>query len=216
MRWIDKILANEPGTLRAYRSTPNATYKGFVDSDQLLKKALCKEQGYLCCYCMRRLSTNSVSVEHYITQSKHQDSPFSEDVHFQNQLKYSNLLASCNDKWRNCSGIRGDIPISSDPTNSEIEQKIGWLKNGKAYSIYKDQAIERDIEKTLRLNEETLKVNRASIIKKVRADCEKHNWQPPKLKTLLRNWKSLDKEGQYNEYCQVAIEYLSKKLAKRI
>ena len=55
MKYIQKNIKNEPDTLKAYRSTPNATYTGFADTRQLLKTALCKEQGYICCYCMRRI-----------------------------------------------------------------------------------------------------------------------------------------------------------------
>ena len=74
MKYIQK--GKEPSTLKKYReTTPNAVYdKGYVDSGQVLKKTLLKEQGYICAYCMKRISlkrTNnkpSIEVEHFLSQ----------------------------------------------------------------------------------------------------------------------------------------------------
>ena len=214
MKYIYKIVANEPYTLREFRSTPNATYKGFGDIDKLLKSELCNEQGFICCYCMRRVLPDSMSVEHFIPQTRHSDSPYSDTFHRENQLKYSNMLASCNDSLRNCSGIRGNIPLTLDPMNKLIENQVGCLKNGKMTTSSKNIAVENDIEKALQLNNQTLKDNRARIIKKVRDDCDQANWQPKRLRSHLKSWKSKDSNGYFKEYCQVAVAFLSKQLSK--
>jgi hypothetical protein len=111
MKFIAKNLRNEPKTLIEYRATPSSSYSGFGDTDKLLKVALCKEQGYICCYCMRAIDENTMSIEHYITQNRHPNSPLSEKEHQGNDLKYGNMLGSCNSKERNCSGERGNEPL---------------------------------------------------------------------------------------------------------
>ncbi|MFM2376715.1 MAG: hypothetical protein RLZZ165_1812 [Bacteroidota bacterium] len=58
MRHILKSANNEPQSLRDYRRTPDATYRGYTDkypstphhSLPPLKNMHAQEQGYICCY----------------------------------------------------------------------------------------------------------------------------------------------------------------------
>ena len=51
-----------------------------------LRKFLLEEQGYICCYCMSRISCDNSKIEHFKPQSPHRDK----------QIEYSNLFISCN------------------------------------------------------------------------------------------------------------------------
>lgn len=53
---------------------------------QRLRKNLVDEQGKICCYCMRRISTNSSHIEHFLPK----------EIFTDKDLSYENLLASCN------------------------------------------------------------------------------------------------------------------------
>lgn len=65
MKYIEKKISNEPKTLKDYRdTTPNASYDGFGDTDNLLKKALLEEQGHICAYCMKRIKLGQNSLGH--------------------------------------------------------------------------------------------------------------------------------------------------------
>jgi hypothetical protein len=82
MKYIVKDIRNEPNALRKYRNeTPNAHYKGYTDKDietdeaHPLKKALLKEQGHICAYCMGPISLQlneqhkpKIEVEHFEPQ----------------------------------------------------------------------------------------------------------------------------------------------------
>ncbi len=237
MKYIEKHLGNEPFTLKEYRSTPNATYKGYTDSykeedlnrqdlsykketgqaPKPLKMALCKEQGYICCYCMRRIDEERVTVEHYITQERHPDSPYSEQIHKDNQLIYSNLLASCNTGERNCSGIRGNSPLIINPLSILIEQQISFQKDGKIISS--SPQIAKDIDILMLNSKETafqLLENRAVILEKVRSSLPKSSksWTKAQLQAELKKWENPDKQGRYRPFCQIAIAYLQSKLKK--
>ncbi len=79
MKYIEKKIGNEPKTLKSYRdTTPEASFKGFTDTDHLLKKALLAEQGHICAYCMQRISLKlnakhkpRIEVEHILSQENH-------------------------------------------------------------------------------------------------------------------------------------------------
>src|SRR5690606_4757453 len=102
MKYIPKDIKNEPTELRNYRiSTPNATYKGYIDTIKddnkeryPLREALLKEQGYICAYCMGYISIlernengkPKIEVEHFKPQSKYPNL----------DLRYENLLGVCN------------------------------------------------------------------------------------------------------------------------
>ncbi|QSV71285.1 MAG: TIGR02646 family protein [Aphanizomenon flos-aquae KM1D3_PB] len=88
----------EPACLLKYRQIERTdcdgyrpNYDGYRPKKPLtLKKALLTEQGYICCYCMRRISEDNMEIEHWQPQSKYPEL----------QINYKNLLASC-------SGNRG-------------------------------------------------------------------------------------------------------------
>jgi hypothetical protein len=49
------IKGSEPSCLLQYRQIDGANYDGYHPKEPL-KKSLLKEQGYICCYCMGRIS----------------------------------------------------------------------------------------------------------------------------------------------------------------
>ena len=58
MRWLRK--GREPPALRDYRVVPGATWDGadFTAVKDDLRAALLRDQEWLCCYCMRRISSD--------------------------------------------------------------------------------------------------------------------------------------------------------------
>jgi hypothetical protein len=226
MRFILKDLNNEPRILLNYRKeTPNASFSGFQDSEpevqktRPLKESLCKEQGYICCYCMRRILPETTTIEHYITQKKHEKSTFTKEVHKAHELDFMNMLGSCNIKTRNCSGIRGNTPLSTDPRIVQIEQQVQYLKNGVIYSDI--PIIQNDFEllqlgtiaKPLPINDaHWLVKNRAELILAIQQRLAKKGWTKSNIETEIKYWNTPNKEGYLQEFCQVAIFYLRKKL----
>ena len=68
---------------------------------QSVKQALMAEQGYLCCYCERRLIDHDSHIEHFRPQNDPQVDP----------LDYTNLLCSCQNKIekgepRHCGNLK--------------------------------------------------------------------------------------------------------------
>lgn len=241
MKYIEKKTANEPTAFKKYREGLNEQsltpdYDGYVDKDidtgeeKPLKNALGTEQGWLCCYCMRRIWPHQMSVEHYIPQNRHKDSPFEEKVHLKSRLDFLNLLGSCNSKERACSEIRGNQPlIRIDPRVPACQSLISYQMatdklNPKAEAIlitptglYSEQ-LEKDVD-ILELN--LLAKARFQVILKVQSELVEQKptggWTRKSLENKLTEWlalKTIDKYGMkgYREYCMVAIWYLQQKL----
>jgi len=157
MKYIKKNLRLEPKSLIKYRkTTQNATYKGFSDTDGLLKKALLKEQGYLCGYCMKRLlDEKDCSVEHYISQIRHPDSKYKQKKHKEKSLVYNNMIAVCLNDGEHCDKSRGNIPFKIlNPHNNSCENYIKYTKQGKIKSR-ENEKVDFDLD-TLKLNCQTL------------------------------------------------------------
>lgn len=250
MKHIEKDLTREPAALREYRNTtPGARYSGYVDSEIFseaeravlpaysesdrervverkrhpLKKAICSEQGYICCYCMGRISPLQMTVEHFIPQNRHQDSPFSDFEHLAAELEYRNLLGSCKNQNRDCSEIRGNVPLKLDPRKPEIETLIQFRKTGLVFS--EDPEIDSEINQVLELNvvnqsdknSDFLMKNRRNVIDEARNRMirkgKEDTWTKNVLNKEIEYWLS-PVRGKFRPYCLAAVHYLKSKLSK--
>ena len=67
MKLIDKKLKNQPASLKRHLKTPHHNYENYDKKDEL-RLALLKEQGFICCYCMRRIQEameKKMKIEHF-------------------------------------------------------------------------------------------------------------------------------------------------------
>ncbi len=131
------------------RSTPGSPVDwGEIRDQKPIRESLCREQGNLCAYCMRRITADSSHVEHIIPQSR---CTRGQDV------AYDNMLAVCdgNEKGGNrsaltCDKARGDAPLTVNPLKPETLKSIRYRSNGTIDAS--DDAIRRDLQETLNLN----------------------------------------------------------------
>ncbi|MDM1072589.1 hypothetical protein HX001_08805 [Empedobacter brevis] len=211
MKYINKQIALEPQTLTLYRNTtPNANYKGFVDTDSLLKQALLNEQGYLCGYCMKKIPEANgkyVSVEHYISQEKHVDSNLTELRHSQSSLRYNNMLAVCVNNGIHCDKSRGNIPFKVlNPHHISCEQRITYSLTDKVESK-NNVSVDFDIE-LLKLNCQNLKELRGffwlEAKEKLKRKHPKGTWTKQIIETERQIY--IDKKaGKYKAFCNYII-----------
>jgi uncharacterized protein (TIGR02646 family) len=221
----------EPPCLLKYRQIQGANYDGYSPKKPL-KEALLTEQGYICCYCMRRISINNMEIEHNKPQAdfsgnKSGNKSDNPDL----QLDYKNLLASCSGNRGNgkknlhCNARKGDyegrnrnytmILNPSDP-NKNCENYIKYSSTGKILSICDDETINHELNEILNLNYQTLKENRKIALDTVIAVLNKKfphkTWSKEAIKKKLEELSSKDAEGKYSPYSQYIVSYLSKRL----
>lgn len=132
----------EPVRLRQYRQKPDASYAGLRKKKALyreVKRSLAEEQGFICCYCGRRISGGADSqIEHIFAKG----TPIYEEM----QLDYeTNLLACCDggksarktDSIRKediyCEAPKGDTILPINPLNPDCEKNSYSLKTEKCW-----------------------------------------------------------------------------------
>jgi uncharacterized protein (TIGR02646 family) len=211
MRQIHKQA--EPAELLQYRNSPGSTYDGgnFTPVKAAIRRDLLRDQGYLCAYCMRRITAESMKVEHWQSQTEFPEL----------QLAWINLLGVCDGNegqpWdqQTCDTRRGNTPLTYNPSNQvhQIESRVKYLGNGKIDSD--DQAFADELDNVLNLNWQRLKSNRASIVEAVITALRKKEGTRTRgeLEKFIESWQS-PKNQMFQEYCAVAIYFLKKRLQR--
>lgn len=216
MKYIKKN-GTEPKTLKEYRqTTPNAIYKGFIDTDQKLKKALLKEQKYICAYCMRAIDLDTVSVEHYISQKKHKDSPYSIEKHKQLSLEYRNMLGVCVNNGEHCDKTRMNTPFRRlNPLKPECEKLLTYSFSGRISAITDNEDVSFDIE-LLKLNCDFLKNNRLTILEAAKnifiKEHPRGTWTKKMLKKEAEKYRQpINRKGiaKFKPFCNYIAWYFN-------
>lgn len=222
MRYIKKGM--EPRSLTKYKLQSNAYYDGCNKAD--IRKKLLEDQGYLCAYCMRRISDGNLSdgglvhmkIEHWLPESQCSEAE---------KLDFKNMLAVCMGNagkpydCTTCDTHRQNKYLKINPLDKYLIQKIKYhTRTGEIYSD--DAQINDDLNNTLNLNYEgpdfSLCLNRRNVLE---ACLEKMNkkrkdrpgdWNQSVLRKMLGYYESKDNEGKYKEYSGIIIWYLKARL----
>lgn len=221
MKYIPK--GKEPTYWQQYRAkvqdSSMSAKEGYEASDvpkARLLEDLVKEQGAICCYCMRRIQRNSSApphIEHYLPQSLHPELA----------LDYRNLLAVCQGRSTGGKDISYHCDHENAKSNQELnyldprhqgcESVIRYLPNGKIESP-NNPAVEEDIQ-TLNLNSPVLVAGRGEKLR----DIERMIQKAFKTKTVtkafihkqIKKYSSRDSDGYFDEYCQAIVYVLRKR-----
>jgi uncharacterized protein (TIGR02646 family) len=185
MRLIRK--SKEPKELLEYRLLPGATFDGLPSMvKSAIRKALVRDQGGLCCYCMRRIhddddkerkqleqqQVSQVRIEHWKPQSKHAAL----------QLAWLNLFAACNGNEgsspndQTCDVRKGDCDMTLDPLLPKHIASLHYCESASnaEHPQHKQKGLEigstnpdiqQDLEHVLNLNHATLRRNRKEAMR---------------------------------------------------
>ena len=131
MKYIVK--QEEPAALAEWKALKNdewsPTYgKLSGDVKNIVKMALMAEQGYICCYCERRLTDNDSHIEHFSSQENTSTDP----------LDFTNLLCSCQQRLkrgepRHCGNLKDkwfDEQLLLSPLDPECESRFAFTGDG--------------------------------------------------------------------------------------
>lgn len=198
----------EPINLRKYRQTPGASYKGLKKKRKLyreVKLSLAKEQGFICCYCGRRITGGDDSqIEHIFAKGT--------SIYAEMQLDYeTNLLACCDggkserasDSIRKedlyCETPKKDQILPINPLHPLCENKFIFSEDGEVIGIGKDAEV---TVKILNLNSPVIKTMRKYAIDSY-ALVPVSDWKAEKERLRTKN-----ENGQYEEFCFVLESYI--------
>lgn len=202
---------DEPRLLTEYRAA-GGVYDGpnFTPVKDAIRLSLLIEQGYLCAYCMARITTATMKVEHWACQANNS----------RLQLLYSNLLGCCmgseGDKYPNqtCDTRKGSSELKFNPSRRQdnITLLIRYDGQGKICSTDSDFNVQLNV--TLNLNKSRLVENRSTILSKVRSKLGERAGRRTKTEIirLLTSFNNYKDNGHLIEYLGVIENYLSSKL----
>lgn len=180
-----------------------------------LRKALLKEQGHLCCYCMHRIEDGpgGMKIEHWAPQS----------VHSALALDYTNLLAACNGgegnprRDQHCDTAKGNLVIGLDPRQPSCETHVVVTAMGEAIAARAAPAsVGSDLE-TLNLNVARLRRGRAGAIEEIQK-WARASGKSLSRRELLAKAKALstpDAHGRLPVFLGVTVAWLRKHAQQR-
>lgn len=205
MRYINNR-NKEPEELKKYREeTPGVKYDDLgKDRKDIIRNSLLDEQGYICAYCMGRIDINNCTIEHYISQTRHEDSPYTEEEHKRQSLLYSNMSGVCVNDSTHCDKKRGNTPLLVlDPHDPTCENYITYKLDGTVVpsGLNVDQ-VNQDIT-TLGLNcDKLIKFRNATwdeVWERFKINHKKENWTKSMLLDKADYYRS-KKKGRKNLY----------------
>ncbi|MGE4518919.1 MAG: retron system putative HNH endonuclease [Desulfobacteraceae bacterium] len=200
MKYVLKGL--EPLEFSKWKGNENENWKPEYSSmgsklKNIIKISLIKEQGFLCCYCQRRLYLNDSHIEHFNPQCKKEVDP----------LDYSNMLCSCQNQLesgepRHCGNLKGDWYDSKllvSPFNKDCENQFEFYGNGEIAPFgFENTAAETTIEK-LGLNIPKL----IDLRKKAIEPFLEENLDTQELKKFVKGYLKPDSDGKLGEFYTV-------------
>lgn len=204
----------EPRKLIQYKKQKFASFKDMpLDIKEEVRDKLLNEQGFLCCYCMRRINNDNTKIEHWDPQS----------CNPQAQLDYKNMLAACNGhegpkiENQTCDTRKGDSKISITPLNKQAMSTIYYKGNGIIGS--QDERYNEDINLRLNLNHGNIVSARREAINAVIEYMSKTclsggTWSKAKIQGCIDKWSTRNNKGEF-EVCNGAVLYYLEKRKKR-
>ena len=225
---MKKIIKDaEPNSLTEYRARGGDYDNLHTDTKDQLRQSLFVEQGYICCYCMKRIpvklsqeQTNrnypSNKIEHLRCQARNP----------QLELNYKNLLIACHgnhglpSQMQTCDTSKDDHDISFSPADDgrNIEDLIKYKANGEIYSD--DSQINSELCDILNLNTKDLRDIRKVYYKEMQSkiilegkrrrdkNIQRRFYKSEKRKLLEK------KDHKYIPYCMIGVYLINKRLAK--
>ncbi|MDE7414894.1 MAG: TIGR02646 family protein [Lachnospiraceae bacterium] len=186
-----------------------ATYKeDFPDAERRkLRKELLEEQGYICCYCMKRIDINSSHLEHFWPKSR-----------FKNlDMDYQNMLVSCEGETTggdHC-GHKKDDWYDKDmviPTDDKIETMFRYALSGGINPAHRGEkeAVEKKMIHEWGLDSFHLERNRKMAL----AETEIFEMQDYTEEEVWDTIAYYDgrQDGKYIEYCNVIIDVMKREM----
>ncbi len=210
MKYIKK--SEEPESFTVWKNLANEDWQPTWDDFRKPQKtdvhdSLLQEQGFICCYCGRRINTDDSHLEHLKPRTTYP----------QSALEYTNILASCQkDTVRkeplHCGKIKDkwyDDNLMISPLDVNCAEFFRYTDDGQILATNnseKQLAAETTIDK-LALNIDKLKNLRAKSIEPILEII--NTITEEERQNLILGFSETNSKGYYEEFC-AAIIYLLK------
>jgi len=190
----------EPDNFTVWKDGANRTYSNLrnpLKND--LKDALLLEQGYICCYCESKITSNDSHIEHLDPQCNNNG----------NGLDFTNLLCSCQKQLsagepRHCGNSKANETIIIHPLQINCESRFTYNGNGTIEAT--DTASQKTLE-YLKLDIDKLNDLRNKAIEPFLIDpITLEELSEDDVKIFANDYLKIE-NGKYNEF-YTTIKYL--------
>lgn len=215
---IKIVKNNQPNSLVTHKKSGGNYDNIPKETKKELRESLINEQGYVCCYCLKRIPENKAELHH--TKIEH----FKCQVNYTHlDLEYSNLHLACkgnagqSEKLQTCDTAKANKDIFSfSLIDNSLNGNIHYAKDGTVFS--ENENIEKELNEILQLNnEQNIKKERESILKglseSMRLLQQKGKLTKNILEKELQNWKDRI-DNKHRPFFPVAVQYLENKIQK--
>ncbi|MEE1258482.1 MAG: retron system putative HNH endonuclease [Lachnospiraceae bacterium] len=198
-----------------------ATYEDLKDYEYfMLKKSLVEEQGFICCYCERRIGANKkltdCDIEHFMPRNPDSSMPVAQQAICRAaQLDYFNMFASCEgelaDSIDHCNHKKDnwfDFSECISPLETEIRGLYGFKLNGEVYALG-DRG--REMLKHLNLNSYVLQEQRKEAyyaVLELEFEDEDLLDDEEYVEATIAHYDNMN-DGKYEQFCSM-ITYCMK------
>lgn len=204
MKYIEK--QHEPAVFTNWKVLANDDWQPTYDAlsgevKRAVKSALMAEQGYICCYCERRLTEEDSHIEHLRPQSDPAVDP----------LDFANMLCSCQQqmkkgKPRHCGNLKDDWFDGNklvSPFVRDCENRFAFTGNGEIRALRDNDQAAIETIKNLGLDIPKLNALRSKAIEPFLDD----GFSPQEIHAFVSGYLSKDPSGAFGEFW-VTIRYL--------
>lgn len=215
---IKIVKNNQPNTLVAHKKSGGNYDNISTETKKELRESLISEQGYVCCYCLKRIPENKADLHH--TKIEHFKCQHN---YSQLDLEYYNLHLACkgnqgqSEKFQTCDTAKANKDILSfSLIDNSLNGNIHYAKDGTVFSEQKK--IETEINEILQLNndQDVKKAReriRRGISESIKILQRKGKLTKNVLERELQNWKDRN-DNKHRPFFPVAVQYLENKIQK--
>jgi uncharacterized protein (TIGR02646 family) len=186
-----KAIQKPLGVNYHYKHLPNPQ-KGSVHI------SLLSEQGYICCYCCKRVEQSNSHIEHLAPQSK-TDSELS--------LDYTNMLGSCgrDPNWPEyCGNKKKNLAIGVSPLQANCEEFFNYSSTGEILP-----ANNLDDPKDAQTTIEVLGLNHPDLMKgRIQALEALQGMTQQEAELLAQVCQQMNAQGRYQPFCNAVLYFL--------
>jgi len=196
----------EPRAFTDWKALTNENWQPTYDDlagepKNAVKKALMAEQGYICCYCERRLTDDDSHIEHFEPQSDPTVDP----------LDFGNLLCSCQNQIkkgepRHCGNLKDkwfDPGLLVSPFEPTCEERFAFSGDGVIKAAVDDDQAASETIMRLGLDISKLNALRAKTIEPFLDD----GLSADEVRAFVSGYLIRDTTGQFGEFW-TTIRYL--------
>lgn len=194
------IKGDEPQEFHDWKDSANEDWQPSYHAlrgveKEAVKNSLMAEQGYICCYCERRLLDNDSHIEHLKPQSDPGVDP----------LDYDNMVCSCQDQLkkgepRHCGNLKEDWfddHLFVSPLDANCENQFAYTHDGGIQAFPENNtAADKTIEK-LGLNIPKL----IDLRKKAIEPFLDEDLDDTDIANFVSGYLQKDNQGEFGEFC---------------